>query len=108
MSLYGDWKAATIAANQTDSDEVDVGRDFDYLEIQIPALDACTIKLQTAEKTGDTFRDLGDGEATESGTHNYHDVFNLGGYQFIRIKASANQSAGETFKCRGFNREPLY
>ncbi len=95
MSIYGDWIAATIDQNATSSDEVDLGRDWDYLEIQIPTIVSGTIKIQTAEKTGGTFRDLGDGVTTSTGTHNYHDTFNLGGYQFIKVVASVSQTGSD-------------
>ncbi len=99
MSTYGEWKAASITT--TDSDEVDLGRDYDFLEIQIPALASCTIKIKVAEKTGGTFRDLGDGITTAAGTHNYHDVFKLGGYQFIKVIASADQTTARLIRVRG-------
>jgi len=95
MSLYGDWKAATIPLNGTSSAEVDLGRDYDYLEIQIPTLISCTIKLQVAEKSEGTFRDLGDSITTDAGTHNYHDVFYLGGWQFIKVVSSVTQTASD-------------
>lgn len=101
MSLYGEWRAATIALDGTSSAEVNLGRDYDYLEIQIPTLTSGTIKLQVAEKTGGTFYDLGDGVTTASGTHNYADVFRLGGYQFIKVVASASQSAQRLIRARG-------
>lgn len=102
MSLYGEWKAATIASSGTTSSEVDLGRSYDFLEIQIPTLDASTtIKLQTAEKTGGTFRDLGDGITTAAGTHNYHDVLNLGGWQFIKVVADNTQDAERLIRVRG-------
>ncbi len=93
MSEYGSWKAATISAGGTSSLEVDLGRDYDYLEIQIPTLVSCTIKLQVAEKTGGTFYDLGDGVTTSAGTFNYADVFILGGWQFIKVVASVTQTS---------------
>lgn len=99
MSLYGDWKAATITT--TSSAEVDLGRDYDYLEIQFPALATCTIKIQVAEKTGGTFYDLGDGITTASGTGTYADVFKLGGYQFIKVVASATQTTARLIRVRG-------
>jgi len=95
MSIYGAWLAATIAIDGTSSAEVDLGRDYDYLEIQIPTLISGTVKLQVAEKSGGTFRDLGDGVTTATGTHNYHDVFKLGGYQFIKVVSSAQQTTTE-------------
>ncbi len=95
MSLYGEWKAATIAEDGTSSAEVDLGREYDYLLAQIPTLVSCTIKLQIAEKTGGTFYDLGDGVTTAEGTHNYADIFPLFGYQFIKVVASAAQTGSD-------------
>lgn len=97
MSVYGQWLEATIASGQTSSGEVDLGRgnpfkSFDLLEIQIPTLVSCTIKIQVAENTGGTFRDLGDGVTTVAGIHNYSDVFYLGGWQFIKVVASQTQT----------------
>jgi len=95
MPSYGEWKAATIAQDGTSSDGVDLGQDYNYLEIQIPTLVSCTIKLQVAEKTGGIFRDLGDGITTDPGTHNYHDVFYLGGWQFIKVVSSVQQTGSD-------------
>ncbi len=102
MSIYGSWKAATIEAGGTSSAEVDLGRSYDYMEIQIPTLISGTLKIKTAEKTGGTFRDLGDGVTTASGTHNYHDVFKLGGYQFIKVVSSVTQTSSDrSIRVRG-------
>ena len=75
--------------------------DYDFVEIQIPTLVSCTVKLQVAEKTGGTFYDLGDGVTTPAGAHNYADVFNLGGYQFIKVVADNNQDAERLIRVRG-------
>jgi len=99
MGVYGEWKSAAITT--TDSSAVDLGRDYDFLEIQIPTLAACTIKIQTAETLTGTYRDLGDGVTTAASTHNYHDVFKLGGYQFIKVIASADQTTERAIKVRG-------
>ena len=92
MSLPGGWKAATILQNATSSAEVNLGRDYDYLDIQIPTLVSGTVKIQVSETTGGTFYDLGDSQTTASGTHNYADVFWLGGYQFIKVVSSVTQT----------------
>jgi len=95
MSIYGDWLAATLTSSTT-SAEVNLGMSYDFLEIQIPTLDtAATIKLQVAETSGGDFLDLGDGITTAAGTHNYHDVFKLGGWQFIKVVASVSQDSVE-------------
>jgi len=101
MSLYGEWLAATIANSGTSSAEVDLNRDFDFMEIQIPTVTSCTFKVQVAEKTGGTFRDLGDGVTTDTTTGAYHDVWKLGGYQFIKIVSSAAQGAERLIRVRG-------
>ena len=101
MSLYGSWKAATIADAGTSSGEVDLGKDYDFLEIQIPTITSATLKIQVAEKTGGTFYDLGSGLTTVAGTGAYATVFKLGGYQFIKVVASAAQGAERLIRVRG-------
>jgi len=101
MSVYGEWKAATIALNETSSAEIDLGRDYDFLEVQIPAIDSASLKVQVAEKTSGTFRDLGNSVTTSSGTHNYHDVWGIGGWQFIKVVASATQTGARLIRVRG-------
>ncbi len=101
MSIYGAWKAATIANNGTSSAEVDLGRDYDYMEIQIPTVTSCTLKVQVAETTGGTFRDLGNGVTTATTTGGFNDVWKLGGYQFIKIVSSATQGAERLIRVRG-------
>ncbi len=102
MSLYGSWKAATITvALGTTSAEVDLGRDFDYLQIQIPTVGSCTLKLQVAEKTGGTFQDLGSGVTTDTTTGGYTDTWKLGGYQFIKVVSSATQTIERLIRVRG-------
>ncbi len=105
MSVYGEWKAATIDTGDTSSDEVDLGRDYEFLEVQIPTLDSSTtLKLQTAEKTSGTFKDLGNSITTSAGTHNYHDVWGLGGWQFIKVVADNSQDSNRLIRVRGMRR----
>lgn len=91
MSIYGEWLAATIAT--TTSAAVNLGMSYDFLEIQIPTATACTIKITVSETAAGTYRDLGDGITTAAGTHNYHDVFKLGGWQFIKVVSSVSQTS---------------
>ncbi len=104
MSVYGEWKAATKDSGDTSSDEVDLGRDYEFLEVQIPTITAATLKLTVSETTGGTFRDLGNSITTSSGTHNYHDVWGLGGWQFVKVVASAAQGSDREIRVRGMRR----
>ncbi len=102
MSIYGSWIAATIASAGTSSSEVNLGRDgYDLLEIQIPTMTTCNLKLQTAEVTGGTFYDLGKGVTTATSTFNYSDTFKLGGWQFIKVVSSVAQGAERLIRVRG-------
>lgn len=102
MSVYGQWLAATIDEDGTTSDEVDLGRSYDFLEIQIPTLISGTIKIQVAEATNGTYYDLGDGITTASSTHNFADVFKLGGWQFIKVVSSVTQTGSDkSIRVRG-------
>ena len=93
MSFYGQWLAATIVDESSSSAEVNLGGNFDFLQIQIPETVAATIKIQVSETSGGTFYDLGDGITTAAGTHEYADVFKLGGWQFIKVVPSTTQSS---------------
>ena len=101
MSMYGNWLSVVIAKEGTKSAEVNLGRDYDYLQIQIPALDTCDMNLETSMTSGGTFQNLsGTTEAVTTGA--YDDVWYLGGWQFIKLECSAGQdSAAVTFYVRG-------
>ena len=101
MSLPGSWLAATIANGGTSSAEVDLGRSYDFLDIQIPTVTSCTLKVQVAEKTGGTFQDLGSDITTDTTTGAYNDVWRLGGYQYIKIVSSVAQGAERLIRVRG-------
>ena len=98
MSLYGSWKDAVVTSPAVASAAVDLGRDFDFLEIVIPSLTACTVGLQVS-RDNSNWDALGDGITTSAGTHDYADVFKLGGWQFIKVTVSVAQTA--TFYVRG-------
>ena len=102
MSLYGSWTSGTIAINGTSTGEIDLGRDYDFIEVRIPALISGTLKVQTSNATGGTFQDLGASVTTAATTGAYNDVWKLGGYQFIMIVSSATQTTtARVFAVRG-------
>lgn len=91
-SVTGDWVTAHILKGGTTTQVTDLGDSFMYMNVIIPTLDTATVKVQVAESLGGTFYDLGDSVNTSSGTHNYADTFNIGGYRYIRLVASASQT----------------
>jgi len=101
MSIYGKWLPVIIADEGTISAEVNLGLDYDYLEVQIPTLDTCDVGIQTSMTAGGTYQDLS--SVVEAvGTGAYNDVWYLGGWQFIKLESSETQStAAVTFYVRG-------
>lgn len=102
MSLYGSWVTGTIAINGTSTGEIDLGRDYDYIEVRIPTLVSGTLKVQSSNVTGGTFQDLGSSVTTSATTGAYNDVWKIGGWQFIKIVSSATQTVtARVFNVRG-------
>lgn len=102
MSLYGAWKTATIASAGTASAEVDLGNNFEYLNVILPTLTSGTVKVQVSDVSGGTFQDLGSSVTTSTTTGAYSTTFKLGGYQFVKIVSSAAQGAERSIKVRGY------
>lgn len=103
MSLYGEWKNAviTIATDDDLSAEVDLGNNYEFMQIILPTLTSCQVSVQVSDTTGGTFVDLGNSQTTDTTTGGYATTFKLGGYQFIKVKTSAAQGANRTIKVRG-------
>ena len=91
MSVYGEWKTATISADSNLSAAVDLGREYDYLSLTIPSIATCKLYLKVSETTGGTYYDLGKDTTTNEETFNRADVWRLGGWRFIKIASSEVQ-----------------
>ena len=101
MSMYGAWLPATISQGTAITSAIDLGRDYDYLSIQIPSMDECKLSVWIAEKEGGTYLALGQPADTEEETFDRADVWRLGGYRFIKIAATQSQSAERLIRVRG-------
>ncbi len=99
--IFGEWLTATIALGASVSGEVNLGRDYDYLNVQLPSMDYGTLNISVAELTGGTFRDLDPTVLIPASSGNYSDTWEIGGFQFIKIKSSANQTSARSIRVRG-------
>lgn len=54
MPRTGSWKTVTIASSDTTSSEVDLGEEFEKVQVYNPALDIASITVKPSRKTGDT------------------------------------------------------
>jgi len=83
MTIYGSWKAATIAASGTSSAEVDLGRSYDFLDIEIPTITQAQLYLKVARIKDPTYS----GKLTRVGTDCYalQDYANYANYKGISV-----------------------
>ncbi len=94
MSMYGSVKAATIVTGNETSAAIDLGRDYDYLSVQLPATEAaCKLYLKVAEAIGGTYYDLGKETTTDEETFGRADVWRLGGWRFVKVATTETQTS---------------
>lgn len=101
MSIFGNWIAATIAAGASSSAEIDLLSDYDYLCLQIPSMNKCKLYIQVAETSGGTFYDLGEGTTTDEEIFNRAAIWLLGGWRYIKIRATTGQQVARLIRVRG-------
>ena len=104
MILVTGWLPCLInvSVNATESEEVNLGRECDFLLIEIPTITSANLSLKVSRTSGGTFQALGSGnQIIVAGTGAFTTTVKLGGYQFIKIVSSANQAANRTFRVRG-------
>jgi len=105
MSLYGDWLPATIADTATSSAEVNLGADFEWVQIIIPTIKSANISFTVSETSGGTFQALGSGsQAITATTGGFTTVAPIGGFQFIKVVSSVAQDAERLIRIRGSRR----
>ena len=103
MSERGQWLAATISAGAGESAAIDLGRSYEMLDVQLPAMDACILRLKVAEKLADTYYNLGEAATTSESTFNRADVWKLGGWRYIKVVSSSSQSTDNLIRVRGIS-----
>jgi len=98
----GELVTTKIASAGTVSGVADLGGHYAYLQIIIPTIDPAQLELQVGTAPTGTFQDFGQDALSQLGTGGYSDTWVLGGWRYIKIKASAAQSSGDVmFKLRG-------
>jgi hypothetical protein len=103
MSVYGEWQDAVITSGVT-SAAVDLGRDYEWVQIYIPTITSANISFTVAETLTGTYYTLGSGsQVITAGTGGFTTVATIGGFRFIKVISSVSQTA-ETFRIRGSRR----
>jgi hypothetical protein len=101
-SRIGVERTVIIASGGTVSEAVDLGGHFAYLQVEVPAIDSAQLELQVSDRIDGTYQDFGQNALTDTSIGAYSDTWILGGWRYIKIKASAAQDTGvRVFKVRG-------
>lgn len=104
--LIGAWKTATLtfATDSQNTAEVNLGSDFEAIEIDVPTIESAEIQAKVANETGGTFDLIGVEEPVQASTGGFRTTLPLGGkYQFVKIYLSAAQTANRSFSVRGIS-----
>jgi hypothetical protein len=96
------WQSTTIANASNVSAAINLGRIYDFIQLDIPAVNACSLSLLASSIVGGTYNTLGaSSPAVNVGTGSFEEVFRIGGHQFIKVLSSVIQNATRTFNYRG-------
>jgi len=107
--IYGAWQSTTIADGETESAEVDLGKNFSKVLALSPILGQ-TLTIHVSNTSGGTFYPVRafDADASGSFAHTTETlnaaaaiVFKIGGAQFIKLIAGGAVSGDKTLLCRG-------
>jgi len=104
LSIYGSWNDAviTIATDDDLSAAVDLGNNYEFMQVILPTLTSSTVLVHVCDTSGGTYTALGNGVATAATTGAYATTFRIGGYQYIKIATGTGQASNRTIKVRGF------
>lgn len=94
------WQTTNIENTKTLSSAIDLGRIYDLLQVDFPAMNACSIGIDVS-RTGGTYNILGGGIAVNISTGSRQEVFKIAGHQFLKLNSSATQTANRSFYYRG-------
>lgn len=109
-------RASEFSGDDVDrfSEVIDLGADYMAVVIEIPTIDSATVSIHVMRDSTVTtvpkevhYTKSDDTTAhwtTTAGTGLLSITLFIGGYQYIRIHTSANQTADRTFYCRGVSR----
>lgn len=103
--LLGAWFPAVITytTDNTTTPVVDLGMDYQYLNVYVPTITTGTVQIQVSESYGGTYAVDGQTAVGFSSTSGgIYGTLTIGGYRYIKLVTGAAQEANRTFKVRGY------
>jgi hypothetical protein len=103
----GQWFPATItlagAADNTTTGAVDLGADYQYLNIYVPTITSSAISIKVSDSIGGTYATCNlTASAISLGTGSQYSSLTIGGYRYVKVVTSAAQEANRTFLVKGY------
>lgn len=102
----GEWQTGTIAINTKNTDSIDLGGEFNYIEIWWPTMTASnfsTHKLEAGIHVTTYYRIGPVTNVVPCSTGGYFDRMYVGIAETIKLMGSVNQVAARLVKVRGVN-----
>lgn len=101
--LVGEWKTCTVDNASTTSDALDLGDDFQYVQIYVPTITEGTVKLLVSESLDGTYAADNVTEGVVTSTGGLYTNLEHGGFRYIKIICGATQIGGDVdFRVRGW------
>ena len=86
------WASTTYVTNSTLSNAINLGRIYDFIQLDIPAVNNCTFGIAVSMTAGGAYNTLGAASPSVNvGTGSKQEVFRLGGHQFLKLNSSVVQ-----------------
>lgn len=86
------WTSTTYVTNSTLSNAINLGRIYDFIQLDIPAVNNCTFGIAVSMTAGGTYNTLGAATpAVNVGVGSKQEVFKIGGHQFLKLVSSVVQ-----------------
>ena len=95
------WQSTTVANTASNSASIDLGRIYDKIQLDLPALNACSINVKVARTSGGTYNFLASLAAVDVTTGSKQIVLNVMGHQFMQVYCDNAQGAARTIWYRG-------
>lgn len=103
----GSWQDATLSATESETDEIDLASDYEFLDLLVPSMIETQLYLKVAEGSENSsfsYYELGDTEGvikTEPSTFNRACVWSIGGFRFLKICTTNPPTNDTTIRVRG-------
>lgn len=98
----GQWASVAIANGASLSSAIDLGRIYDFIQLDVPAVNATSVGIDVSRTAGGTYNALGTTAAVDISAGSKQYVLNIHGHQFLKVNCTNAQGAARTVWYRGY------